>query len=300
MAVRVASIIERYGAPVAKSSVTYIAGALLLIAAAVVVFALLSGGSSAPPNGFVVVRSETVDVDHPDFRAHVLRLHSDIASLGPAVVELGSHYYGTGAPSTVSVDGHSTVLPFAILSSATEVAASAAAENLERVVEIVKVADGHPDFKVRIASAAPEFELEALEGGRYARGDQVSLSDFEGQPVVINFWYPSCGPCRLEMPHLQESSERRKADGIQFIGVQSLTFLDTPEDGQEFIDEIGVTYPVLIDPDGSVFFDYKANRLNTPPYTVFLGKSHEVLRTWDGTLTVDKMDELFQEHGLLP
>ena len=47
---------------------------------------------------------------------------------------------------------------------------------------------GHP---------APDFTLRTLDG------QEVKLSDFKGQPVIVNFWATWCGPCRIEMPHLQ-------------------------------------------------------------------------------------------------
>ena len=142
---------------------------------------------------------------------------------------------------------------------------------------------------------APDFELEALRNQDYARGELVSLSQFEGQPVVLNFWYPSCPPCRLEIPHIEAAFQTHKADGVQFLGIQIPSF-DTAEDGQVFIDEQGVTYPVLIDPDLKVGLAY---RLIVPPHTVFIDKDHEIARAWTGVLTTEKIQELLQEHGLI-
>ena len=119
----------------------------------------------------------------------------------------------------------------------------------------------------------------------------VALSQFLGQPVVINFWFPSCPPCRAEMPDLQKSFSEHRADGVQFIGVQLLG-LDTTEDGQEFIDELGVTYAVGPDENGQILRDYEVTVF---PTTVFLDRDHRIVTKWGGILTAGKLDELVQE-----
>ena len=69
--------------------------------------------------------------------------------------------------------------------------------------------------------AAPGFELEVFGNESYAKGEVVKLSDFEGTPVVVNFWYPSCPPCRLEMPDFEAASKKHRGD-VEFIGIQLL------------------------------------------------------------------------------
>ena len=141
------------------------------------------------------------------------------------------------------------------------------------------------DFEV-----APDFEVEAFGNINYEPGELVSVSGFEGKPVVMNFWYPSCPPCRLEMPDLEATFNKHKKDGVEFLGVQSL-ILDTVEDGQEFIDEFGITYAVGPDADGSVLIDYGIVNF---PSTVFLDKNHEIVRVWAGILTAEKLDEIIE------
>ena len=137
------------------------------------------------------------------------------------------------------------------------------------------------------ADAAPDFELEVFANENYTRGELVGLSEFEGQPVVINFWYPSCPPCRLETPDLQATFQKHKGD-VQFIGVMAMV-LDTVEEGQEFIDEFGITYAVGPDTETKILIDYKASSF---PTTVFLDKNHEIVRNWAGVLTEEKLEEL--------
>ena len=151
-----------------------------------------------------------------------------------------------------------------------------------------------PTSAARSADAAPDFELTLLGNENHERGESLRLSDLIGSPVVINFWYPSCPPCRLEMPDLEETFKNHKDDGVQFIGVQQLG-LDTIEDGQGFIEDFGVTFAVGPDETGQIIKDYKPLGF---PTTVFLDRDHNIVRTWTGALNAEKTEEFVQE--LLP
>src|SRR5579875_2506105 len=61
--------------------------------------------------------------------------------------------------------------------------------------------------------AAPAFTLTTTDGKK------VSLSDFKGHPVLLNFWATWCGPCKLEMPWLEEFSNKYKAQGLVVLGM---------------------------------------------------------------------------------
>lgn len=143
------------------------------------------------------------------------------------------------------------------------------------------------------SAVAPNFHLELFGNENHANGETISLSQYAGQPVVVNFWYPSCPPCRVEMPDLEASFLGNKEAGVEFIGVQLLG-LDTAEDGQAFIDEFGITYAVGPDPDGSIV---SAHKVIGFPTTVFLDRDHEVVRSWTGALNQEKLDEIIR--GLL-
>ena len=95
-------------------------------------------------------------------------------------------------------------------------------------------------------NAAPDFEMNTFSNANFEAGQVVSLATFESKPVVLNFWYPSCPPCRLEMPHFETAFNAYKDQGVNFVGIQQVG-LDTPEDGQKFIDEFGLTYALGVD-----------------------------------------------------
>jgi len=73
-------------------------------------------------------------------------------------------------------------------------------------------------------------------------GDTVSSSDFAGSVYVVNFWYSSCPPCRLEAPDLAQLSEEYTE--VPFLGVN---VLDTAQTSLTFAEEFGVPYPSVVD-----------------------------------------------------
>jgi cytochrome c biogenesis protein CcmG/thiol:disulfide interchange protein DsbE len=95
---------------------------------------------------------------------------------------------------------------------------------------------------------APDFEMPALSGG-----GSISLDDFRGTVVVLNFWASWCGPCRLEAPALQATWEAYRDRGVRFLGVD---YRDDRAAARAFIDEFGITYPSVFDPAGKLAFDY--------------------------------------------
>src|SRR5687767_2345388 len=86
---------------------------------------------------------------------------------------------------------------------------------------------------------APAFTLRALDSGK-----PVSLEQFRGRPVVINFWASWCGPCKIEHPVLEWGAAQFGSQA-QFLGI---IFEDTEENAQEFLQDMGASFPHLVDP----------------------------------------------------
>lgn len=90
---------------------------------------------------------------------------------------------------------------------------------------------------------APDFELSTLEGGA------IKLSDLKGKVVVLDFWATWCGPCRSELPELQKLWEKVKEKDVIVLGVN----LDRrPEDAEGLVNELKLTFPVLLGSDSGV------------------------------------------------
>ncbi len=94
-----------------------------------------------------------------------------------------------------------------------------------------------------ISGPAPNFTLKDAEG------NAVSLSDLKGQIVMINFWASWCGPCRQEMPLLEAIYRKYEPLGFTLLGVN---VEENSNDGQAWLAERPVSFPVLYDPENGV------------------------------------------------
>lgn len=103
--------------------------------------------------------------------------------------------------------------------------------------------------------SAPEFELPLLDGS-----GTLSSEDLKGSPVVFNFFASWCFPCREEAPALQRLATEYADEGVRVVGVNVQgglppTLLDSEVGAREFVEEFGITYPVVADKDGSLAKD---------------------------------------------
>jgi len=98
----------------------------------------------------------------------------------------------------------------------------------------------------------------------------LSLSSFEGRPLVINFWASWCVPCRTEMP-LLEAAYRNEKGRVAFVGIDTN---DTPAAARSFLDKVHVSYPVASDTSGSLAVKYGLFGL---PTTIFVAATGKVL-----------------------
>jgi peroxiredoxin len=132
---------------------------------------------------------------------------------------------------------------------------------------------------------APAFTLTDLSGKK------VSLQDFKGHPVVVNFWATWCGPCKLEMPWFQEFSSKYKGQGLEVLGLSQ----DDGASRQDVADaakKIGVTYTILL-PDEAVAKKYGG--VDYLPETFYIGRDGKVVDVTAGAPSKDQMEALIQK-----
>ena len=108
-----------------------------------------------------------------------------------------------------------------------------------------------------VGHLAPDFTLQT------AVGESYTLSEFRGQPVVLNFWASWCGPCRVEMPFF-ERTQMKYNGKTAVIGVNQGESADIV---QEFGVRQNISYPLLVDDDNSVNLAYNVHSL---PTTIFI------------------------------
>lgn len=135
-----------------------------------------------------------------------------------------------------------------------------------------------------INKAAPNFTMEDADG------TEVQLSDFKGQPVVLNFWAASCSYCKAEMPYF-ESAYQEYGDSIQFVMLNVVGSERRSEDGRDFIADEAYTFPVFYETAGKVMGLYGLRGL---PATFFINADGTIVQSTIGAITEAKLDSSVQ------
>jgi len=137
---------------------------------------------------------------------------------------------------------------------------------------------------------APDFTLDTLGG------ESATLSAYRGKVVIVNLWASWCGPCRAEMPAIQKVYTANRERGLEVLAVNS-TFQDSQADAQEFAQNSGLTFPILLDRDGAVSKRYLLRAL---PSTFFIDRKGVIRSVVFGgpmteALVQTKIEALLQE-----
>lgn len=114
---------------------------------------------------------------------------------------------------------------------------------------------------LQVGDTAPDFTLETLEG------EKVSLSDFKGKKVFLNYWATWCPPCREEMPEMQRFQEAY-GEEVVILAVNGTGSEKSIENVATFVEDGGYTFPVLLDKELSLNQDYQIISI---PTTYFIG-----------------------------
>ena len=126
---------------------------------------------------------------------------------------------------------------------------------------------------------APDFTVYDAEG------NEITLSALmDGKPTVLNFWASWCGPCRSEMPHIQEAYERLGGE-VSFVIINMTDGQrETQESAEEYMAESGWTFPIYFDSDYDAAMTYGAYSL---PQTYFIDAEGRLIAAARGSMSAE-------------
>ncbi len=230
-----------------------------------VVFTFASPDTSSEYNGTV-----TVTVDQPDARIIVDEQFISVTPPAPVLLPPGGYTmsalvpgYRTLEPSLVSLD-------------------IIAGEFYDISFSFEEAVTGP-----RLDQLAPDFLLPT------DAGDTLSLGQFRGRVVLVNFWFFNCPPCREEFPALEQVFQQRAEEGFRLLSVNTGWYNDGPEEFATIREELGLSFPLLFN-TGQVDMSYEV--VQAP--TNFLIDGGGIIRDRFGATTTDDLNDKLD--GLLP
>ena len=118
---------------------------------------------------------------------------------------------------------------------------------------------------LKVGDPAPAFTLQDVDG------NEVALADFQGQPVILNFWATWCAPCRIEMPELQATYEKYQDDGLVILALNQDEAAETVR--SFFYHQFGLTFTPVLDVDQLIAQEYGVFNY---PSTYFVNRDGEI------------------------
>ncbi len=122
-------------------------------------------------------------------------------------------------------------------------------------------------------------------------GEEASVADYAGTPMVVNFFASWCVPCVREMPAF-EQVHQDVGDQVAFVGVN---VQDSETEGQAIVDDTGITYDVGRDPDGSLLASFGGVAM---PTTVLVDADGTIVRVLSGATTAEELRAAIDEDLL--
>lgn len=139
-----------------------------------------------------------------------------------------------------------------------------------------------PDFYGLAGQTAPSFTLRDVNNA------PLSLSDFRGQRVLLNFWYVDCPNCATEMPDLERFYTQSASQHIVILGIN---IEDNAQAASQFMRRLGITYPVALDTQQQVFAGLY--HLTSTPSSVFIDSQGVMRGSVSGPLNAAQLQTYF-------
>ena len=131
----------------------------------------------------------------------------------------------------------------------------------------------------RVNFTAPELTLYDLSG------DQISLSDYHNDIVLVNNWATWCPPCKMEMPTLLKYYQTHSDDGFMLIAIEAG---ESREEVGSFANAYKLTFPVLLDPDNRSLSAFQNSSL---PSSYVIDHYDTVVLAWTGPISLDMLEK---------
>lgn len=142
--------------------------------------------------------------------------------------------------------------------------------------------DEEPETKgLDVGNKAPSFSLQSLQG------EKIALSDYKGKTVVLNFWATWCPPCKKEMPDLEQFYQDYQED-LVVLSVNT----DPTNDVQGFVNDMNLTFPVVLDDKSEVSHQYEILSI---PTTYVIDNKGNIQQKHIGELTYEQMVNLVKK-----
>lgn len=130
---------------------------------------------------------------------------------------------------------------------------------------------------------APDFQLTTIDG------KSMKLSEQRGKKVFLNFWATWCPPCRAEMPDMENFYKDQKNNSFVILAVNYTTQEKNKDDVHQFVEDFGLTFPILLDHDGSISSHYQ---IFTIPTTFVIDSNGVIQKKFVGPLNKEMMEKL--------
>ena len=140
-----------------------------------------------------------------------------------------------------------------------------------------------------VESAAPDktpaldFKLKDLDG------KEVSLSDFKGKKVFLNFWASWCPPCKAEMPDIEKLYNETKDSDLVILAIN---LGESKKDVTSFLENNKYNFPVLLDSDQTIAQQYNVQYI---PTSFFIDEDGNIIKTKTGPMTLEEMKSYISE-----
>jgi cytochrome c biogenesis protein CcmG/thiol:disulfide interchange protein DsbE len=138
-----------------------------------------------------------------------------------------------------------------------------------------------PEYSVvpaAVSFTAPELNLSDIDG------NQVSLSSYRQDIVLVNNWATWCPPCKLEMPTLLKYFQAHSVDGFMLVAIEAG---ESAQEVRSFADEYGLTFPVLLDPENRSLAAFHNSSL---PSSYVIDRSGTVVFAWTGPISLEMLE----------